>query len=165
MFVLLCVRNDMLADGHPMQDDERFNLSAQEYLERYQIQVYVNDAIRSVLDAREERPLDTCLKYFNSVLQGNHVLLREFEFINATPRNRLGGKADRCTAFKRAPSINTFATQPLSASWSSAGAIPIPSRKSTWTTTIRRSRSCAWTSPRTITRKCTSTCAKPLPFQ
>ena len=51
------------------QDDERFNLSAQEYLERYHIQVYVNDCIRTILDTREDRPLETALKYFNSVLQ------------------------------------------------------------------------------------------------
>ena len=51
------------------QDDERFSLSAQEYIDRYHIQVYVSDSIRSILDAREERPLETALKYFNSVLQ------------------------------------------------------------------------------------------------
>lgn len=51
------------------QDDERFNLSAQEYIDRYHIQVYVSDSIRAILDAREERPLETALKYFNSVLQ------------------------------------------------------------------------------------------------
>jgi len=71
------------------QDDERFSLTAHEYLERYHIQVYVSDCIRTILDARDEKPLETALKYYNSVLQGNHVLLREFEFINVTPRNRL----------------------------------------------------------------------------
>jgi len=60
------------APPHPLralQDDERFNLSGQEYLERYHIPVYVSDSIRTILDAREERPLETALKYFNSVLQ------------------------------------------------------------------------------------------------
>ena len=57
------------------QDDERFNLSAQEYLERYHIPVYVSDSIRAILDAREERPLETALKYFNSVLQVNLAFL------------------------------------------------------------------------------------------
>ena len=57
------------SDRTAAQDDERFNLSGQEYLERYHIPVYVSDSIRAILDAREERPLETALKYFNSVLQ------------------------------------------------------------------------------------------------
>ena len=57
------------SDCAAAQDDERFNLSGQEYLERYHIPVYVSDSIRAILDAREERPLETALKYFNSVLQ------------------------------------------------------------------------------------------------
>jgi hypothetical protein len=57
------------SDRTAAQDDERFNLSGQEYLERYHIPVYVADSIRAILDAREERPLETALKYFNTVLQ------------------------------------------------------------------------------------------------
>ncbi|KAJ1485147.1 hypothetical protein T484DRAFT_2458805 [Baffinella frigidus] len=71
------------------QDDERFNLSPQQYLERYHIQTYLADAVLMVMDSRDERPLEATLKYFNSVLQGSHVVLREFEYVNATPRNRM----------------------------------------------------------------------------
>ena len=59
------------------------------YLERYHIQTYMADAVRMVLDSRDERPLEATLKYFHSVLQGSHVALREFEYVNSTPRNRM----------------------------------------------------------------------------
>ena len=52
------------------------------YLERYHIQTYMADAVRMVLDSRDERPLEATLKYFHSVLQGSHVALREFEYVN-----------------------------------------------------------------------------------
>ena len=69
LLVISNVHSDTRTPPCCKQDDERFNLSAQEYLERYHIQVYVNDCIRTILDTREDRPLETALKYFNSVLQ------------------------------------------------------------------------------------------------
>jgi len=70
-------------------DDERFNLTPDQFIKRYHIHVYIQDAIRQILDNRDDKPLEGLLNYFNSVLVGDHVLLREFEFVNATPRNRL----------------------------------------------------------------------------
>lgn len=83
-------QSTLFAPSHRKRsDDERFKLTAKQYLDRYHIQVYLQDAVKTVLNSREERPMEAMLKYFNDVLQGNHVLLREFEFVNATPRNRL----------------------------------------------------------------------------
>lgn len=53
------------------------------YTDRYHIHVYLQDAVRMVLEARDDRPLHAIARYFQGVLQGNHVLLREYVFVNA----------------------------------------------------------------------------------
>ena len=63
-------------------------MSAQEYIETYKIGVYLQDAIKIILDRREEKPLDLFLEYLNTTLKGEHVLLREYAFVSATPLNR-----------------------------------------------------------------------------
>ena len=63
-------------------------MSAQEYIETYKVGVYLQDAIKIILDRREEKPLDLFLEYLNTTLKGEHVLLREYAFVSATPLNR-----------------------------------------------------------------------------
>mmetsp|Transcript_73015 Transcript_73015/g.171644 ORF Transcript_73015/g.171644 Transcript_73015/m.171644 type:complete len:210 (-) Transcript_73015:209-838(-) len=70
------------------QADERFAMSAQEYLERVHISVFLQDAVKQLLELRDEQPLEFLASYFSSVLKRNHVTLREFAFINACPLNR-----------------------------------------------------------------------------
>ena len=80
--------------------------TAQEYIQQHHVDVYLQDVIQLLLQAnsapaparrelarpllarpqaRDERPLEFIADYFNSVLAGTHVLLREFRYINACP--------------------------------------------------------------------------------
>lgn len=64
-------------------EDVRFELSSADYLERFHVSLYLEDAIKLLLDCRDERPLEFIAEYFNSMQRGDHVLLREFAYINA----------------------------------------------------------------------------------
>ena len=46
--------------------------------------VYLQDAVKVILDRREERPLETLVEYFATTLRGEHILLREYAFVSAT---------------------------------------------------------------------------------
>ena len=37
---------------------DRFSMKAQEYLDQYKMSIYLQDAIKIILDRREEKPLD-----------------------------------------------------------------------------------------------------------
>ena len=50
--------------------------------------IYLQDAIKIILDRREEKPLNILSEYFNTMLKGEHILLREYAFVNATMLNR-----------------------------------------------------------------------------
>ena len=63
-------------------------LSAQEYIERHELGVYLRDVVTLLLRARDERPLHFVCEYFEGVLSGAHVLLREFAYVNGNARNR-----------------------------------------------------------------------------
>ncbi|KND04091.1 uncharacterized protein SPPG_01532 [Spizellomyces punctatus DAOM BR117] len=63
--------------------------SAREYLERHNISVYLEDAVCRLLDDRPEKPAKFLSEYFDSVLRGTNTLLREYEYVKATPQNRL----------------------------------------------------------------------------
>lgn len=67
---------------------ERFNQRAQEYLESHKMNIYLQDAIKIILDRREDKPLDLLTEYFNTTLKGEHILLREYAFVSATSLNR-----------------------------------------------------------------------------
>ena len=58
------------------------------YLLQHDFDVYLRDVIQLVLNRRDDRPLDLIYDYFKSVTRGNHVISRDFKYINATPRNR-----------------------------------------------------------------------------
>lgn len=64
-------------------------MSSTEYLEHYHVSLYLEDVVKLLLDSRDERPLEFIAEYFNSVQRGDHVLVRDFEFVDGSPYNRL----------------------------------------------------------------------------
>ena len=50
--------------------------------------IYLQDAIKIILDRRDEKTLDILNEYFNTTLRGEHILLREYAFVSATQLNR-----------------------------------------------------------------------------
>lgn len=66
------------------QAKERFGQKAQDYMESFKMSIYLQDAIKLILDRREEKPLDLLNQYFNTALKGEHILLREYAFVSAT---------------------------------------------------------------------------------
>ncbi len=67
---------------------DRYNLKAADYLENYKMSIYFQDAIKIILDRKEEKPLDLLNEYFNTTIKGEHILLREYAFVSATQLNR-----------------------------------------------------------------------------
>ena len=67
---------------------DRFTQKAQDYLESYKMSIYLQDAIKIILDRRDEKPLEILNDYFNTTLRGEHILLREYAFVSATQLNR-----------------------------------------------------------------------------
>ena len=63
---------------------DRFGQKAQDYLESYKMSIYLQDAIKIILERRDEKPLDLLNEYFNTTLRGEHILLREYAFVSAT---------------------------------------------------------------------------------
>lgn len=67
---------------------EDTSLSPQAYLQKHQVNFYLRDVVGLLLRARDERPLDFIADYFAEVLNGTHVLLREFAYVNRCARDR-----------------------------------------------------------------------------
>jgi len=59
-----------------------------DYLEKHEIPVYFQDIITNILIKKPEKPLQILNSYFESVANGTNVLLREYEYIISTKRNR-----------------------------------------------------------------------------
>lgn len=70
------------------QEEERFQLSAKDYLEKHSIRKYLQDCTALMIESKEESPLDFLATYFQSVATGTNVLFRGFKYVNNTPRNR-----------------------------------------------------------------------------
>ena len=66
------------------QAKERFTVKASDYLDSHKMSIYLQDAIKIILDRRGEKPLDILTEYFNTALKGEHILLREYAFVSAT---------------------------------------------------------------------------------
>ena len=60
----------------------------QEYLDAHYVPFYLNDVTTLLLRIRPAAPLDFIASYFSEVLNGTHVLLREFAYVSACPHNR-----------------------------------------------------------------------------
>ena len=58
------------------------------YLDTHHVPFYLNDVTTLLLRIRPTTPLDFIASYFSEVLNGTHVLLREFAYVSACPHNR-----------------------------------------------------------------------------
>lgn len=72
--------------------EDRFSMTAERYLAKHHVLVYLEDGIAQLLEQKEENPKINPIKilseYFTSLRDGNHTMFREFQFIQATPHNR-----------------------------------------------------------------------------
>eukprot|EP01028_Stygiella_incarcerata_P004507 TRINITY_DN1993_c0_g3_i1.p1 TRINITY_DN1993_c0_g3~~TRINITY_DN1993_c0_g3_i1.p1 ORF type:complete len:341 (-),score=86.14 TRINITY_DN1993_c0_g3_i1:40-1062(-) len=64
-------------------------LSAKEYLDTFEVEFYLHDAISCILAQRLDRPLEFLAHYFSDISRGTCVYGREFVFVCGTIRNRL----------------------------------------------------------------------------
>ena len=68
--------------------EERFKMTPQEYLDHFKVSTILQDAFKTILDRREDNARSLFLQYLEATLKGEHILLREHAFVNATPLNR-----------------------------------------------------------------------------
>lgn len=72
-------------------ESDRFALTAEQYLAKYHVLTYLQDAVAQLLEHKEENPRVIPARflsdYFRSVVQGNHTLFREYSYIRMTPHN------------------------------------------------------------------------------
>jgi len=72
-------------------ESDRFALTAEQYLAKYHVLTYLQDAVAQLLEHKEENPRVVPTRflsdYFRSVVQGNHTLFREYSYIRKTPHN------------------------------------------------------------------------------
>lgn len=72
-------------------ENDRFSLTAEQYLAKYHVLTYLQDAVAQLLEHKEENPRVIPARflsdYFRSVVQGNHTLFREYSYIRKTPHN------------------------------------------------------------------------------
>ncbi|KAL4225513.1 hypothetical protein ACF0H5_016201 [Mactra antiquata] len=73
-------------------NEDRFSMTAERYLAKHHVLVYMEDSIAQLLEHREENPKLNPIKilseYFNALRDGNHTMFREYQFIHMTPHNR-----------------------------------------------------------------------------
>lgn len=74
------------------EESDRFALTAEQYLAKYHVLTYLQDAVAQLLEHKEENPRVIPARflsdYFRSVVQGNHTLFREYGYIQGTPHNK-----------------------------------------------------------------------------
>ncbi|XP_013397822.1 UPF0705 protein C11orf49 homolog isoform X2 [Lingula anatina] len=72
--------------------EDMYQLTADQYLEKTNILIYIEDAVAQLLEHKEENPKVNPSKFFSdyfvSLREGNHTLFRDYHFIHATPHNR-----------------------------------------------------------------------------
>ena len=79
----------MLPSSPTVNIPSRFQLSTEEYLSHSGLDVYLQDVVHNILNGRHEQPLLQIHKYFKKVVDNTHIQGRDFNFIDATARNRL----------------------------------------------------------------------------
>ncbi|CAF0775645.1 unnamed protein product [Brachionus calyciflorus] len=66
--------------------------SADNYISRNFIMEYLNDSVEQLLEIKNIDPkidvLEYFTEYFKTVLEGNHILYRDYTFVSSTPYNR-----------------------------------------------------------------------------
>lgn len=75
-----------------MSETDKFGLTPEEYLAKHQILVYLEDAVQQLIDLKQDYPkVDPAQffqEYFHMLMDGNHTLYREYQFVHTTPYNR-----------------------------------------------------------------------------
>ncbi|XP_052800841.1 centriolar satellite-associated tubulin polyglutamylase complex regulator 1-like isoform X2 [Mya arenaria] len=73
-------------------NEDRFSMTAERYLAKHHVLVYIEDSISQLLENRDENPKINPVKilseYFTALRDGNHTMFREYTFIHQTPHNR-----------------------------------------------------------------------------
>ncbi|XP_071104990.1 centriolar satellite-associated tubulin polyglutamylase complex regulator 1-like isoform X1 [Haliotis cracherodii] len=73
-------------------NEDRFSMTAERYLAKHNVLVYLEDGISQLLEHREDNPKVSAVKfisdYFSSLRDGNHTMFREYAFVRSTPHNR-----------------------------------------------------------------------------
>eukprot|EP01062_Namystynia_karyoxenos_P023849 TRINITY_DN1924_c2_g1_i1.p1 TRINITY_DN1924_c2_g1~~TRINITY_DN1924_c2_g1_i1.p1 ORF type:complete len:413 (+),score=139.17 TRINITY_DN1924_c2_g1_i1:32-1270(+) len=70
------------------EPEELMALSAEEYMDRFNVRCYLCDVVQHLLDSRDDRPLEFIAEYFIAVTRGTHVTQRSYSFVTATLHNR-----------------------------------------------------------------------------
>mmetsp|Transcript_21917 Transcript_21917/g.31825 ORF Transcript_21917/g.31825 Transcript_21917/m.31825 type:complete len:348 (-) Transcript_21917:186-1229(-) len=77
-----------VADNEALDRETLQRYSISKYLGFAETDIYMKDAIRQLLNAKEDNPLPFLMGYFERLLWYTHMAGREFEFVTATQRNR-----------------------------------------------------------------------------
>jgi len=57
-------------------------------MEKHDLLLYLQDVTSLLLQVRTERPIEFIADYFSSIMAGAHVIMRDFQYVNASERNR-----------------------------------------------------------------------------
>lgn len=81
-----------MAAGQNLQQGKAESESAKSYLQRHRVMAYLEDSMMQLLRKKDgdskTKPFHFLADYFKRVVSGNHVALREYAFISATPYNQ-----------------------------------------------------------------------------
>ena len=64
-------------------------LSADNYLSKFNLDIYLRDALKVILSNKEVNPIKSIFEYLVSVNFGYHIINRDYEYITLTGRNRI----------------------------------------------------------------------------
>ena len=82
----------MAAEQNFLQGKAENEKNAKSYLQRHRVMTYLEDSMMQLLRKKDEdskvKPFHFLADYFKRVVSGNHVALREYTFITATPYNQ-----------------------------------------------------------------------------
>ena len=79
----------MIGEGSSGGSSASDDADRQAFIDQSGLAVYLRDVVRLLLAQRTEKPLLFIHEYFQSVLKGENVVLREYAYVNSTSRNRL----------------------------------------------------------------------------
>ena len=81
-----------MASEEKMQQGKAVSENSKDYLQRHHVMTYLEDSMMQLLRKKDEdrktKPFHFLADYFKRVVSGNHVALREYSFITATPYNQ-----------------------------------------------------------------------------
>lgn len=81
-----------MAGKQNLQQGKVVSENAKTYLQRHHVMTYLEDSMMQLLRKKDEdgktKPFHFLADYFKRVVSGNHIALREYAFITATPYNQ-----------------------------------------------------------------------------